>query len=314
MSPGTIWLVVVTFHRVAELERLLIASGRQTCKLAGTVIVDNASDPAVCALAAKYHAICISSQRNLGGAGGFALGILTALSYGATLLWLWDDDGWPEYPDCLDRLVAFQAKSGAAIASPLVVDAADPALCAFAFRRGRTIILSRAEASMHEVLVGQAHLFNGALIPAVTFDRFGVPDMRLFVRGDEVDFFHRIVRGRGLVATVTAAIARHPSGMIEASPLLGGLLFAVCPADPDRARIMFRNRGYIARRHRLWRLVPLDILRYAIFFLAKRKPNWIGFGSWLSCSLDGWRGHLGSPQGTEITSGRKRRNSRIGRR
>ena len=175
----------------------------------------------------------------------------------------------------------------------------DATRCAFTFRRGWHRLQLRADVARLEVLEGHAHLFNGALIPALTFERFGLPDMRLFVRGDEVDFLYRVVRGGGLVATVTAAIARHPSGMLEAFPLLGGRLFAVCPADPARARIMFRNRGYIARRHGLWWRLPLDGVRYALFFLLRWPPDRVGFGHWLSATVEGWREHLGAPQGVE---------------
>src|SRR6202035_2515065 len=38
----------------------------------------------------------LGSRRNLGGAGGFALGMLHALAQGADWVWLADDDGRPQ--------------------------------------------------------------------------------------------------------------------------------------------------------------------------------------------------------------------------
>lgn len=34
------------------------------------------------------------------------------------------------------------------------------------------------------------HLFNGLLIRAQAIFRIGLPDLRLFIRGDEIDFLH----------------------------------------------------------------------------------------------------------------------------
>ena len=51
----------------------------------------------------------LPSRRNLGGAGGFALGILHALALGADWVWLADDDGHPQDSQVLATLHALRA-------------------------------------------------------------------------------------------------------------------------------------------------------------------------------------------------------------
>ncbi|MGV0804053.1 galactofuranosyl transferase, partial [Mycolicibacterium elephantis] len=45
-----------------------------------------------------------------------------------------------------------------------------------------------------DLLPGYASLFNGALFAASTLEAVGVPDLRLFVRGDETELHRRLVR------------------------------------------------------------------------------------------------------------------------
>ena len=154
----------------------------------------------------------MGSATNLGGAGGFALGMLAALARGAQALWLWDDDGYPENDDCLDILSACALSRGADLACPLVVAEDDAFRTAFTFRVDGIRTTDRKTVQQRAQIDGFAHLFNGALIQASTLRRFGLPDYRFFIRGDEVDFGCRVSRSGGLIVTCTAAVARHPSG------------------------------------------------------------------------------------------------------
>ncbi len=72
----------------------------------------------------------------------------------------------------------------------------------------------------------------------------------------------RIERAGGLVATLTSATARHPSGMRKAHPILGGRLHAGYPPDVLRRNTMYRNRGYLFLRHRMPLMLVADVLRY----------------------------------------------------
>ena len=97
LPKGSVVAVVVTRHRRELLSESLKALSTQTRVPDHLVVVDNGPDQPVndlveqCPLPTTY----LASHRNLGGAGGFALGILHALSLGAEWVWLADDDGRP---------------------------------------------------------------------------------------------------------------------------------------------------------------------------------------------------------------------------
>src|ERR1700754_1607558 len=97
LTGDAVVAVVVTRHRSELLVDSLKVIAAQSRPPDHLVVVDNGPDqPArevveACPLPTTY----LVSHRNLGGAGGFALGILHALSMGAGWVWLADDDGRP---------------------------------------------------------------------------------------------------------------------------------------------------------------------------------------------------------------------------
>src|SRR5205823_3560770 len=97
LAKGAVVAVVVTRHRRDLLADSLKVIAAQTRPVDHLVVVDNGPDQPARAVVEAYplpHTY-LPSHRNLGGAGGFALGMLHALSLGADWVWLADDDGRP---------------------------------------------------------------------------------------------------------------------------------------------------------------------------------------------------------------------------
>ena len=108
--------VVVTHRRPDELAKSLDALSAQTRAPDHLVVVDNDNDPRVAELVAgqPVPTTYLGSRRNLGGAGGFALGMLHALTLGADWVWLADDDGRPLDSEVLGTLLACASAHGLA--------------------------------------------------------------------------------------------------------------------------------------------------------------------------------------------------------
>ncbi|MFH5927446.1 glycosyltransferase family 2 protein [Roseomonas xinghualingensis] len=283
-------VVVVTLDRPHDLGLLLQSLRDQSRQADFVLVIDNGGMPETAAVVAQHPGVRrIACTRNLGGAGGFALGILTALSEGATHVWLMDDDGLPEGADCLSVLLSRSTRLEADVTSPVVVDINDRDVLAFPYpiRSRRTML--RRDLDGSGVIEHFAHLFNGALIRDEAFARYGIPDYRLFLRGDEIDFLHRVRRSGGLIVTIPEVAFRHPSGMPETFPILRGYLNAVVPQGALKQHCFFRNRGYLLRRHKLVCHALTDILRYPWYFLAHRRGDWRGLGCWLGLMRRGWR-------------------------
>src|SRR5438445_2253066 len=106
---GMVCAVVVTHRRPDELAKSLDALSTQSRLLDQLIVVDNDNDNAgIRDLVAgqPVPTTYLPSRRNLGGAGGFALGILHALALGADWVWLADDDGHPQDSEVLATLLA----------------------------------------------------------------------------------------------------------------------------------------------------------------------------------------------------------------
>ncbi|MGW6443544.1 galactofuranosyltransferase GlfT1 [Lentzea sp. NPDC055074] len=272
LPKGSVVAVVVTRHRRELLAESLKALATQTRVPDHLVVVDNGPDQPVgdlveqCPLPTTY----LPSHRNLGGAGGFALGILHALSLGADWVWLADDDGRPADENVLSVLLEEAERRGLAEISPVVTNIDSPDKLAFPLRRGLTWKRSAAELGT-DFLPGIASLFNGALFRASTLDVVGVPDYRLFFRGDEVEVHRRMVRSGLPFGTSLRVAYVHPDGSDEFKPMLGGKFHAQDPENPIKRYYTYRNRGYLLSQPGMRKLGALEVFRFGLYFLAVKK-------------------------------------------
>jgi rhamnopyranosyl-N-acetylglucosaminyl-diphospho-decaprenol beta-1,3/1,4-galactofuranosyltransferase len=283
--------VVVSYRRHDQLATLLGALEQQSVALERIIVVDNDGTRET-ANVIQQHPIVehINGRKNLGGAGGFAYGMLHALAEGADLVWVMDDDGCPASDDTLAGLIAGLRSRNWDAASPLVVDAEDPAKLAFPLRVGLKFLSRTASVRSRGVIPRFAHLFNGLLISSDALMRVGVPDMRLAIRGDEVDFMHRMRRAGVRFGTLATVEFRHPSSNAEIVPLIPGVLHVVWPRDSVKRERFFVNRGYLIRTHGLWMVLLRDLVCYPWFFLVTRRGDALGLAQWIAQL---WRGsHL----------------------
>ena len=274
--------VIVTRHRPESLAQALKALAIQTRPVDSVVVVDNGPDqPAeeVVRASGLPHTYLLS-QANLGGAGGFALGMLTALADGADWVWCADDDGRPADEHVLATLLSVARERGLAEVSPAVADIDRPESFAFPVRTGLRWKGERDRLGGEDFLPGYASLFNGALFAAATLAQTGVPDLRLFARGDETEIHRRLVRAGLPFGTALTATYLHPNGRDEFKPILGGRLSAQYPETEWKRFYTYRNRGYLMRQPGMRWLFPLELVRFSWFFLVTRR-DLPGFREWL---------------------------------
>jgi rhamnopyranosyl-N-acetylglucosaminyl-diphospho-decaprenol beta-1,3/1,4-galactofuranosyltransferase len=295
LAPPTVVAVVVTRQRPALLAESLAALAAQTRPVDGVVVVDNGpdEDTARVVAASGLPSTYLPSRRNLGGAGGFALGMLTALAQGADWVWCADDDGRPGGDDVLEQLLSCAAEHGLAEVSPAVVDKADPDRLAFPLRRGLSWRRTLAEFADVDFLPRYASLFNGALFRADALEAVGVPDLRLFLRGDETEIHRRLVRSGLAFGTCLRATYVHPQGTDEFLPILGGRLSAQYPGDDAKRFFTYRNRGYLMAQPGMRWLFPLELVRFSWFFLSRRDVR--GLRTWLGLLRQGRRERFTRP-------------------
>ena len=133
-----------------------------------------------------------------------------------------------------------------------------------------------------------ASLFNGALISAEAMERIGVPDYRLFIRGDEVEYHRRLAQSGLPYGTALTTFYLHPDGSGEFHPIMGGRAHAQWPDNPTKRYFTYRNRGYIINQRGMKTMQLQEVVRFGWFFLVERKdPE--GFVDWLKLLRRGAR-------------------------
>jgi rhamnopyranosyl-N-acetylglucosaminyl-diphospho-decaprenol beta-1,3/1,4-galactofuranosyltransferase len=287
--------VVVTRDRPQLLQQVVQALQAQQRRPDRVIVVDNASGAATVAMLRGCGAMgleleVVRSDTNLGGAGGFALGMRRALAGPCDWLWLLDDDAVPR-PDALALLAAALAgpAEGAGAVAPAVREfgATAPA------HRRRYSLWSGIEWALgprhyrRDCAALDTASFVGLLLAARAAAPIGLPDAELFLSYDDTEYCLRLRRAGWQLRLVPASVIDHlrsPQARLRAGPI------------GPRHYFNLRNRVVVARRH-----ARLPRLAGAVATLT-------GLLLWLGCSgrfgpgaariagralADGWAGRLG---------------------
>ena len=286
-SDLSVAMAVLTCNRPDDIGRLLEASRLLKPELVSIHLVDagEGGRPGSAGDDLVYH----KSEINLGGAGGFSFAILSALASGADWIWIMDDDACPVGADCLRQLLAAAEKYELDVVSPLIVAPQDHGRTAFPFKINGRLTTDRAKVQQREFISGLAHFFNGALVRREVFFRIGLPDIRLFIRGDEVDFLLRLRRNGVRFGTLTTALVSHPPVWGEIASIVEDRVQLLVPETPFKRYYFFRNRAYLARRHRRPVSFLADVILYPWYFMVKIGGDRAGLAEWWRAFRDGLR-------------------------
>ncbi|WP_026551148.1 glycosyltransferase family 2 protein [Arthrobacter sp. H20] len=284
----TVAVAAVTFDRPDDLRTLLLALSQQSVNLTSVALVDSGTHN-IEAIAAESDAPVnyIRSLSNLGGAGGFSLAILSAMASGAEWVWIMDDDAHPEDPLALATLLEAAKTQRLDVVVPLIVAPGEPTKLSFPFRMAGRSVHDRAEVEKLGIIRDVGQFFNGALIRTEVFFRVGLPDLRLFIRGDETDFMLRLRKAGIPFGTVTTVALSHPPGWAETQQVLGDRLHVLVPETAFKRFYYYRNRGYLTRRYGRVRSLIADGVGYPLYFLKHRDLR--GFTEWFSAYFTGVR-------------------------
>jgi GT2 family glycosyltransferase len=197
--------VVVSYNRRELLLETLAALRDQTSPPAMTIVVDNASSDgsAEAASEAFPDVSIVRLPENVGGAGGFAAGLASAIEdEGAALVWLMDDDTVPT-PTALHELLAARrhAPAGAEVFAS-EVRWTDGRLHPMNMPRVRPFASarSRAAAAAFDCYPIRSASFVSILVDARAVRRVGLPIADYFLWNDDFEFTARILRrSRGYV-------------------------------------------------------------------------------------------------------------------
>ncbi len=282
-SPETVAVVIVTFNRADLLERCLAALGEMVRRPEAVYVVDNASTDGTAVLLERLRGRgdlplrVITPSENLGGAGGFHLGMAQAHRDGWDRVWLMDDDVAPA-PECLAVLMAHPGPALMAVREDLSGAICEKAAISFDLRHARHVRPKRemvqdryprraempAEVELHNVA------FEGFMVRREVVQRVGLPDPGFFIFYDDVDYALRVRRaGFPILALRDAVLVRQ--------------------LDFDQQHDMRGWKGYY-----MYRNLFVVHRRYGESVLVRHKPLMITLAVLLLSPLRGGRAEAGN--------------------
>jgi rhamnopyranosyl-N-acetylglucosaminyl-diphospho-decaprenol beta-1,3/1,4-galactofuranosyltransferase len=200
----TVAVVVVTYNRAHLLGGMLDGLAAQTHPPDAVYVVDNASTDHTRVLLEARDDLPLRlthSGSNLGGAGGFHLGLQQAYADGFDRIWLMDDDVVPA-PDCLAVLMARDEECLMAVREDTAGRLVEKAALRFDLTNPLAI---KPKTAMVETTYGSREAmpervelenvaFEGFMVHRSVVERIGLPDPSYFIFYDDVDFALRARR------------------------------------------------------------------------------------------------------------------------
>lgn len=235
----TVAAVVVTRNRLAQLEKLLRLLSEQTRALDEVIVFDNVSTDGTAEMLSRLaeNVHVLRSEQNVGGAGGFHLGIREGWTRGHEWLWLMDDDAAP-HRDALERLLARvpSDRRRPLILASRVLWPGDDRLHPMnrpVPRRGARVVGAR---SGSDILPIRAASFVSCLLHRSAVDRYGLPHAEYFRWNDDLEYTARVLR-------------REPGYLVNDSIVLHETETAhtVEMADPSAFYFEVRNKLFMLR-------------------------------------------------------------------
>ena len=188
--------VVVTHNRIDLLRQCVAQLENQTCAC-DILVVDNAStDGTAQWLESQPDLHCRNTGANLGGAGGFNLGMRWAVETGYDYVWVMDDDTLPQ-PDALEKLLEadkiLEGNYGWLSSVVLWVDGSE---CRMNRQKLNKRFYEFSPLLKYGLVQAEQATFVSLFLRSETIRRFGLPIKEFFIWGDDIEFTRRIaVRG-----------------------------------------------------------------------------------------------------------------------
>ena len=243
--------IVVTYNRLEKLKKVIAAIGNQTVPVGSLVIIDNASTDGtgdyLASVVSELPLNVVTMDENVGGAGGFAEGLVRGYTAGADHLWIMDDDCYPE-PDALEKLIEGFDDSVEALGPDVpfacsVVVYTDGEICEMnnpvpSWDWGRLIVRGQ-----NNVMV-TACSFVSVLIPRWVIAEYGLPYRDYFIWFDDREYTMRLTRRCPGVQVLESRVI-HDMGENK------GVNFAmVTPANAWKFSFGVRNESSYLLHHR----------------------------------------------------------------
>lgn len=269
---NSVAIVIVTYNRSSLLKQVLSAVLSQDYQqITKIFVVDNASTDETREVVKNQTSQLIEyvySSENLGGAGGFQLGMKKAFASNCDWVWMMDDDVLPK-ADCLtqllkqsssERLVLMPARENLAgdltefsaldynLSNPFIIQP----------KRQQVSDVYHTRSALPTVLPIQNFSFEGILIHRSVIKLVGFPYAEYFIAADDVDYAERIrLKGIKIFLVKDAVLVRQ--------------------LNFNQENALTSWKGYY-----MYRNIFVIHFLYGRNILVKLKPYFLVIGAWLT--------------------------------
>lgn len=295
-------VVIVTYNRKKMLERTLLALLAQTYPIKKIILVDNASTDGTMQFLAEKGFLGMEQitykplVENLGGAGGFQIGIEMASDFDSEWIWLMDDDGYPEH-DCLEKLLPYKDQYD--FYGPLVIDDLTKESLSFPINYAKSnkifqtkteidqFMLEQNTNTLNDILIP----FNGVMLNKKLVEKIGVPYAKFFIWGDDIEYTYRARKAGARIATITDVLFFHPRALNLGEKLFFGMMQFNDTDSKIKLYCLCRNNTNNLKVYRS-RLHALGFMLKAYWFYTITKPSLEKLKLVNSALWAGWKGNF----------------------
>lgn len=254
--------VLVTYNRLDMLKSCIdhVIKQSATCDI---LIIDNAStDNTERWVKQQSNIRYYNTGTNLGGAGGFNLGIKKAVQSGYKYLWIMDDDCLPK-PDALEKLIEahkiLDGNYGWLSSIALWTDGHE---CKMNRQKLKKSFYEYSEYLKYGLVQAEQATFVSLFLCSEIISKVGLPIKEFFIWGDDIEYTRRISIREKYPCFVVGA-----SQVVHAMVHNNGSSIATDDVERlDRYVYAFRNENYLYRK---------EGITGVLFFFAKCASNFL---------------------------------------
>lgn len=218
---GKVCAVIVTYNRLEMLKECIDALLNQTYSLDGILIINNNSTDGtkeyLDGLVKENKKVqALHLNENIGGAGGFHIGVKEAYEQGYDWIWIMDDDAEPDI-NCLHNLMNFiSSNKNVGFVAPVIINKYSGDCQNYHHKKvnktlTRDIPIPLESIKSKEVIEVDANAFVGPLISRQVIKAVGFPREDFFIWLDDTEYTYRIKQKMNSYL-ITNALIYHKDG------------------------------------------------------------------------------------------------------
>lgn len=242
--------IIVTYNRINLLKKCVDSVRNQTYKVDEIIIINNSSTDGTLDWLNEQKDITTITQENCGGAGGFHTGIKTAYEKDYDWIWCMDDDGYAD-ENSLRKLIEFRIDKPCVLNSTVVSNVDNSKLSFFLFDREKKRGYINLSDLVNKKFIKGACFFNGTLLHKQVIEKIKYPIKELYIHGDELEYYLRILKHNFEILTITDSLFYHPPAVVRIYNFGIFYHYYNC-VSPSKRYYRIRNLVYLSKKYHFY--------------------------------------------------------------